>query len=120
MNNIYNTFLPEGFSTVNTYLFSENPVELIQFLKDAFHAEEKGRSLMENGDIANCILKIGHSCIMISQARGPFLGMRGSFYLFTEDVDSLYKRALEKGATSENSKGLRSDGPDLEWFGSRV
>lgn len=73
MNKIFDTFRPEGFSTVNGYLFVENPNELIYFLKNAFYAEEINRSTdPRNGDIANVILKIGSSCFMISQARGPF------------------------------------------------
>ena len=101
MNDIYNTFLPKGFSTVNSYLFVSNPEELISFLKEAFFAEELSRTVVKSsGDIANCILRIGHSSIMISQARGEFEGMRGANYLFVEDVDLMYNRAIENGATN--------------------
>ena len=44
MNKIYDTYRPEGFGTVNGYLFAENPKELIEFLKKAFYAEEVNRS----------------------------------------------------------------------------
>lgn len=33
MNKIYETYVPTGFHTVTTYLFVENPEELIDFLK---------------------------------------------------------------------------------------
>lgn len=56
---------------------------------------------MPNGEIANSIIKIGNSCFMISQARDQFLGMRTSFYLFVDDVDQVYNRAIENGAKSE-------------------
>ena len=95
----YNTYHPPGFQTVNSYLFVENPQELIQFLVDTFDAEEKSRTMNpNNGDIANVILQIGTSCFMISQARGEFLNMRTSFYLYTEDVDALHQRAIQNGA----------------------
>jgi len=100
MNPIFDTYLPEGFSTVNGYLFVENPEELITFLKNAFYAEEINRSIRaDNGDIGNVILKIGHSCFMISQARGSFLGMRTAFYLYVKDVDAIHQRAVEYGAS---------------------
>lgn len=97
MDAIYNTFVPKGFSTINAYIFTENPLELINFYKKAFFGEEIGRTEVD-GIILNCILKIGASCFMISQARGEFLGMRSSFYLFTNDVDKLHKNALDHGA----------------------
>ncbi|NHF58513.1 VOC family protein [Flavobacteriaceae bacterium TP-CH-4] len=102
MKKIFETYRPEGFGTVNSYLFIENPEELIDFLKYAFYAEEINRSINpKNGDIANVILKIGNSCFMISQARGQFLNMRTAFYLYVEDVDEMHKRAIEHGAISE-------------------
>jgi hypothetical protein len=58
MNKIFDTYRPEGFGTVNGYLFVENPKKLIDFLKNAFYAEEINRSTNpENGDRANVILK---------------------------------------------------------------
>ncbi len=94
----YNTYRPEGFTSVNPYLFAENPEQLIEFYKEVFGAEELNRSIMpKSGEIANCVMKIGDSCIMISQARDVFEGMRSSFYLFVENVDDVYHHALEKG-----------------------
>ena len=99
MDAIYNTYIPKGFSTVNAYIFSENPLELITFYKHAFYAKENGRT-EKDGIILNCILTIGQSSFMISQARDEFLGMRSSFYLFTDDVDTLHNNALRYGAKS--------------------
>ncbi len=97
MDSIYNTFVPKGFSTVNAYIFAENPLELINFYKAAFFATEIGRT-ERDGIILNCILQIGESCFMVSQARDEFLGMRSSFYLFTKDVDQLHTNAMKHGA----------------------
>ncbi|HEA22381.1 hypothetical protein LCGC14_2107390 [marine sediment metagenome] len=102
MDKIFDTFRPEGFGTVNGYLFVENPKELIKFLKSTFDAQEINRSANpQNGDIQNVILKIGNSCIMISQARGQFLNMRTAFYLYVDNVDKVHNRAVENGAKVE-------------------
>ncbi|TMM53325.1 VOC family protein [Maribacter algarum] len=98
MKGIYNVFKPEGFQTVNSYLFVSDPQKEIDFLKKAFWAEEINRSIAPNGDVGNCILKIGNSCFMISQARGEFENMRTALYLYVNDVDTVYKNALENGA----------------------
>ena len=102
MSKIFETYRPEGFSTVNGYLFVDNPEELIVFLKKAFYAEEINRSTNpKNGEIANVILKIGDSCFMISQAREQFQNMRAAFYLFVDDVEEIHHRAIKCGAKIE-------------------
>ncbi len=101
MKKIYNTYHPEGFTTMNAYLFIENPEKLIDFLKKAFYAEEINMVYREDGKtIGNCILKIGDTCFMITEAIEPFLGMKTSFYLYVNDVDAIYKNALHHGAAS--------------------
>lgn len=101
MNEIFKTFKPEGFTNLNSYLFAEEAELLITFLKNTFAAEEQNRVLRpDSGDIANCVIKIGDTCIMINQARGMFLGMRTSFYLYVSNVDFVYKKALENGGKS--------------------
>lgn len=102
MESIYKTYLPKGFHNVNAYLFAADPETLISFLKEAFSAEEKNRSINEKtGDISNCIMQLGDSSIMIAQARGKYAEMKTAFYLFVSDVDQVYKKALECGARDE-------------------
>ncbi|MEL6926045.1 MAG: VOC family protein [Bacteroidota bacterium] len=99
MHQLYNTFRPDGFTSVNSYLFTEHPSELILFLKEVFYAEELSRVLSDDGTIIrNCILKIGDTCIMIAQASGQFLNMRTALYLYVNDVDGTHARALSHGA----------------------
>lgn len=131
MNKIFETYRPGGFETVNGYLFVENPEELIDFLKDAFYAEETNRSTNPtNSDIANVILKIGSSCFMISQARGQFLNMRTAFYLYVDDVDQIHKRAVKNGAKVEfeptdmdygdRQSGIIDPGGNYWWISKRL
>ena len=131
MNKIFDTFRPEGFETVTAYLFVENPDELIDFLKKVFYAEEINRSINpNNGDIGNVILKIGTSCIMISQARGQFLNMRTAFYLFVNNVDEVHKRAVEFGAKlvfepadmdyGDRQSGIEDSSGNYWWISKRL
>ena len=101
MHRIYDTHLPKSGNTVNTYLFVKTPDAYIDFLKSGLFAEEIGRELGESGEIQNAQIQIGHSRIMIAQARGQFLGMKASMYLYVNDVDAVYKNAIEHGAHSE-------------------
>ena len=102
MNDILNTYKPDNFHTVTPYLFVDKPQLLIDFLKNAFFAKEINRSVNPtNGDIANCILQIGDTCFMISQAREQFEGMRTALYLFVDDVEAVHQRAVDNGAKIE-------------------
>ena len=102
MDNIFNTYKPDNFHTVTPYLFGNNPQRFIDFLKNAFLAIELSRTINPtNGDIANCILQIGDTCFMVSQAREQFEGMKTSMYLYVDDVEIIHKRAIEHGAKVE-------------------
>lgn len=131
MNKVFDTYKPEGFETVNSYLFVANPKELIDFLKKVFYAEEINRSINpKNGDIVNVILKIGTSCLMITQARGEFLNMRTSFYLYVDNVDEVHKRAVKNGAIVEfepadmdyedRQSGIIDPGGNYWWISKRL
>jgi uncharacterized glyoxalase superfamily protein PhnB len=102
MDNIFETYKPDNFHTVTPYLFVDKPQLLIDFLKNAFLAKEINRSTNPtNGDIANCILQIGDTCFMISQAREQFEGMKTALYLFVDNVEVIHKRAVDNGAKIE-------------------
>ncbi|MFN8673576.1 MAG: VOC family protein [Candidatus Sericytochromatia bacterium] len=102
MNKIFDTYIPEGFSTVNSYLFVENLEEELLFLKNTFYADIINTTVnQDNNEIINCILKIGYSCFMLSKARGQFLNMKSAFYLYVDNVDEIHKRAIENGAKIE-------------------
>ncbi len=131
MNTNFDTFHPQGFSTVNSYLFVEDPLALIDYLEKSFDAEEINRVLRpETGEIANVILKIGNSCIMLSQASGPFLNMRTSFYLYVKNVDEMYQRALDNGGTSvfepadqdfgDRQGGIQDPSGNYWWISTRL
>jgi len=99
MHKIYETYIPEGFGTVNPYLMVSDPEAYINFLKSAFYAEELDRSLHpETKEILNCILKMGTSCFMIGRASGDFSNMKTSLYLYVNDVDAMHKNAIAQGA----------------------
>ncbi|MCB9233598.1 MAG: VOC family protein [Bacteroidia bacterium] len=99
MNEIYDTYRPAGFGTITPYIMAANALELIDFYKKAFFAEELDRSTHpETGEITNCILRMGGSCFMVARGRDEFLNMRTSFYLYVSDVDQMHHHALQNGA----------------------
>lgn len=127
----FDTYRPAGFHTINAYIFSENPEILIDFLKNAFLADELNRNVdKQSGVILNSILQIGDSCFMISQARGEFLKMRSSFYLFVANVDETYQNALKFGGISnmepadmeydDRQAGIQDPSGNYWWISKRL
>jgi PhnB protein len=93
--------IPEGYHSVTPYLVVREVPKLLDFLKRAFDAQEVMRMPAPDGSIMHAEVRIGDSAIMMGEARGEYKPMPGSMYLYVEDADATYKRALQAGATSQ-------------------
>ena len=85
--------IPEGWRSVTPRLVVHDPAKLVDFLKKAFGA---------SGDFtadSPSVVRIGDSIVMISGI-GPREPMPAFLYLYVDDVDATYQRALEAGAVS--------------------
>src|SRR5215469_4395507 len=92
--------IPDGYHTVTPYLIVDGGQKLIDFLKQAFGAKETFSMKGQGETIAHAEVQIGDSIIMISDAASEWKARSSMLYLYVEDVDAVYKRALEAGATS--------------------
>lgn len=85
--------------TVTVYFHIIGAPKFIDFLKDAFEAEELMRH-EEKGMLAHAKMRIGDSAIELGEARSESQPLPPAIYLFVKDVDAAYERALAAGATS--------------------
>ena len=98
--------IPKGYHSVTPYLVVQGATELIEFLKQAFDAQETERMQMPDGTIAHAEVRIGDSVVMMADQPGTdgsahgFGPMPAMIYLYVNDADDAYKRALQAGATS--------------------
>jgi len=90
--------IPDGYHTVTPYLIVKGAAQLIDFLKEAFGAQETFR-MPGPGGIMHAEVKIGDSSVMMSDAMAEYGPMPTMIHLYVEDVDAVYKRALQAGAT---------------------
>ena len=84
---------PEGWHSITTRLVADDPQKLVRFLQDAFGA---------TGDYAAdrpSVLRIGDSMVMVSEV-GPRAATSAFLYLYVDDADATYQRALRAGAAS--------------------
>src|SRR5215471_6649282 len=90
---------PEGYHSITPYLQVKGAQRFIEFLKDAFVAEEIFR--VPRGDqIAHAQLKIEESMIEVADAIDKYQPNPTAIWLFVADADASYARALKAGSTS--------------------
>jgi PhnB protein len=92
--------IPKGYHTMTPCLVAEGASKLIDFLKKAFEAEEIFRMARPDGGIMHAEIKIGDSMVMLGDATEQWKPITGAIYLYVNDADAVYKRALQAGATS--------------------
>jgi PhnB protein len=99
--------IPPGYHTVTPYLVVNDAAKAIEFYKQAFGAAERGRMAGPQGKIAHAELQIGDSFVMLSDEmmgnKSPQTlgGSPVSLFLYVENVDSSFKRAVEAGAKAD-------------------
>jgi PhnB protein len=103
-------YMPPGFNTVTPYCFIEDAAGFVRFLVDGLGGVETGRTLRDDGKIANAQVKLGTSMVMVSEAGGHFAPMAASYYLYVEDAHASMERALASGATLVSAVGDRAYG----------
>jgi PhnB protein len=95
--------IPEGYQTVTPMLTLDETRKAIEWYKRALGAEELGISPGPDGQIMHAEFRIGSSRIMAHDAmmgsKGPreLGGSPAALWLFVEDCDALFNRAVEAG-----------------------
>jgi PhnB protein len=103
----------EGAPAIQPYLHPLRVEPVMNFLKRAFGAEDLGRFTSPDGVVHHMTIAIGDSHLEMGEAQGPYQPMKSMFYLYVQDVDSVYKRALAAGAK-------RMQEPADQPYGDRV
>jgi len=99
--------VPDGYHTLTPSIVVNDAVRAIDFYKRAFGAVEMGSFPSPDGKIAHAEMKIGDSKFMLSDefsfgpTRAPqsLGGTTTTFYIYSENVDSLFDQAVKAGAT---------------------
>jgi uncharacterized glyoxalase superfamily protein PhnB len=104
----------EGLRTVTVYFHPQGAAEMVEFLKNAFAAEEIAvYREPATGPVVHAKIRIGDSVVEMGEAHGPWQPMPTMMYLYVDDVDRWYERAVAGGAISASEP---ADAP----YGDRV
>jgi len=99
--------IPEGYHSLTPFLAVDDAARAIEFYKQAFGAQERGRMPGPEGKIAHAELQIGDSAVMLSDpfpqstCRPPkeLGGTSVGVFLYVEDVDAVVQKAVDAGGT---------------------
>lgn len=92
--------IPDGYQQIMPYLILKNAAGFIDFMKHAFGAEEKLREMRNETTIMHAEIKLGNSTIMFADSTDQFSPQNAGLFIYVEDTDDTYKKALAAGATS--------------------
>jgi PhnB protein len=107
--------IPDGFHTVTPQLTLDNAAQAIDWYKKALGADEVARAVGPDGKVMHAELKIGDSRIMVNDAmmgaKGPKAlgGSPASLWVYVEDADALFNRAIAAGAQGAGPMGRMQD-----------
>ncbi len=100
--------IPEGFHSLTPDLVVSDAAEAIEFYKRAFGAKKRRVFYGPDGRIVHAEIQIGDSILLLSpefpemnvfspQSTGG--GTSASMFLYVEDVDAIFAKAVSAGAT---------------------
>lgn len=96
-----------GFSSVSPYLVFRDAAKALDFYRHAFGALEVSRHADADGAVRHGEFKIGDSTFMVTTESAQYPFMRSAealgnspvqFFLYVENVDTLFQRVLDLGA----------------------
>jgi PhnB protein len=100
--------IPEGYHTITPGLVLKGATKAIEFYKKAFGAEVKMNMANPDGRVMHAELKIGDSMLFVGDEfpewapdnKSPQTAgaVTGSVFLYVNDTDAAFKRAVDAGA----------------------
>jgi PhnB protein len=107
--------IPKGWHSVTPFLCVKDAARAVEFYRNAFGATELERMAEADGKVSHALLKIGDSIVRLSDdsskhvaewvakgwSRSPqsLGGTPVHFYVYFDDSDAVFKRAVAAGAT---------------------
>jgi PhnB protein len=113
--------IPDNYPRVSPHLSVAGAAAAIDFYKSVLGASERMRMATPDGSVAHAEIEIGGSVVMIGEempgGRDPSPRTLGgspvALYVYVEDVDDVFQRAVDAGAETVQP-------PEDHFYGDRV
>ena len=100
-------YIREGFRAVSPYVLVNGAAKFIEFLVEAFGAEERGRVPVPGGKIMHAEVQLGDSVVEMSDGNEQYGPSPVTIHLTVPHAEEAYRRALKAGATSLYEPGMQ-------------
>jgi PhnB protein len=124
------SYKPEGYNSVSPYLIVDGAARTIEFLQRAFGAVELRRFPDPSGKVVHAEVSIDDTVVMLADSAEGWPPVPSHVHVYVRDVDAIYKRALEAGASSiqepvkkedeDKRSGVKDAGGTTWWISTRV
>ncbi len=92
--------IPENYPRVIPYLIINDVLKMQNFLKEVFNAEIIEAMALPDGTVNHGEVRIGDSVIMMGKASDDYPAKPAMIYIYVENVDEVFKKAISLGAKS--------------------
>lgn len=122
--------IPKGYGTITPYLLVKGVPVPLEFMRKAFDAVILKTERREDGSVMHAEVRVGTSMLMAGEASASFVPMPASIYLYVQDCDAVYHRALGAGGSSvfrisnlpsgERYGGVKDASGNVWWIATHV
>ncbi len=122
--------IPDNYPRVIPYLIVEDVSKQMEFLIEVFGAEQSEKMTLPDGTVNHGEVRIGKSVIMMGKSSREWPPLKAMIYIYVEDTDIVYKKALKAGAQSlmepadqfygDRNAGVKDPFGNSWWIASHV
>lgn len=91
--------IPDGYNQVMPYLIVADANGFLAFMQAVFGAKKKFKEMRDDETIKHGEVFIGESVIMFAQCTDEFKTQNAGMFIYVDDADAVFQKALKEGAT---------------------
>lgn len=92
--------IPDGYQQVMPYLIVKGAAQFFEFMQTVFNAEQRFKTMRDEHTVMHAELTIGTSVIMYADSTETYEPQTAGLFVYIDDCDAVYQKALDAGATS--------------------
>ncbi|MBB6108269.1 Uncharacterized conserved protein PhnB, glyoxalase superfamily [Mucilaginibacter lappiensis] len=92
--------IPEAYQRIMPYLIVKDAASFILFMQNVFGAKEQYKQMRDEKHIMHAELSIEGSTIMFCDSTETYLPQNAGLFIYVDNCNETYKKALENGAES--------------------
>lgn len=105
-------FKPRGYNSVSPYFVVKGAQKMVDLLKEVFQGRELRRYDGPDGTIMHVEIQVDNSVIMIGDSSEQYPPNQLLIHVYVDNVDEVFKRALDNGCKSLEPPAQREGDPD--------